>query len=104
MPSARALFSTDVSAFGHSRKKVVGQGFHDERHLRPGCLRATAAGGNKRDEHGKKRTLVHLCLRANGEQRRRVGSLTDGVRFEYGPVGLLFCSWVDCESSLLPSE
>jgi len=30
MPSARALFSTDVSAFGHSRKKVVGQGFHDE--------------------------------------------------------------------------
>ena len=30
MPSAGALFSTDVSAFGLSRKKVVGQGFHDE--------------------------------------------------------------------------
>ena len=48
--------------------------------------------------------LVHLSLPATGEQRKKVDFMIDGARFDYGPVGLMFCAWLDCESSLLPSE
>jgi len=72
MPSARALFSTDVSAFGHGLEKLVGQGLYDESHLRPGPLRMAAAGGSKDDDHGKVRWFIYPFMRQVNSVRRSI--------------------------------